>query len=79
MRVAVTGGNGFLAGYLKRELKTVDMDSVLLVRQQCDHQKMDNYTVTDYSVGSLSEILRGGKCYCAFSWSSSGCPGFIPL
>lgn len=61
MKVAVTGGNGFLAGYLNRELKAKGIDSIFLVRSQNKDNMTSDFTVTDYSFKSLSEIfLRGG-------------------
>lgn len=80
MKVAVTGGNGFLAGYLNRELKEKGIDSVLLIRSQNKHHVTGDFTVTDYSIKSLGEIFTGGrKCHCAFSRSQGNCLGPVIL
>ena len=58
MRVAVTGGNGFLAGYLIEELRRCGHEVVLLSRSEGIRNGL-HFAITDYSEDSLSEILAG--------------------
>lgn len=59
MKIAITGGNGFLAGYLERELEMLGINFVMLVRASGHHKNNCNYIETDYSAESLRKILCG--------------------
>lgn len=59
MKIAITGGNGFLAGYLTKELLENGYDVVLLSREPgCKYEIP--YVVTDYSMESLHKIFEKG-------------------
>lgn len=59
MRFAITGGNGFLAGYLLRELEENGHEVILLTRRPGERDGRP-YTVTDYSEESLSAVFSRG-------------------
>lgn len=60
MRTAITGGNGFLAGYCCDFFVKQGIDVRLLARHQGSY-KNHKYIVTDYSRASLHEILCNEK------------------
>lgn len=59
MRIAITGGNGFLAGYLTKELLDKGHEVVLLSREPGCRFEIP-YVVTDYSMESLNRIFGKG-------------------
>lgn len=86
MKVAVTGGNGFVAGYMRKEFEKANMDAVFLARHGSNYQSIRGCTETDYSVASLCNIFHhccvgggGGKCYCSFGRAPYSCAGYILL
>lgn len=58
MKVAVTGGNGFVAGYMRKEFEKANMDAVFLARHGSNYQSIRGCTETDYSVASLCNIFH---------------------
>ena len=58
MKVAITGGNGFLAGYLTNELTARGHQVVLLSRASGERNGI-SFTVTDYSLENLIGIFCG--------------------
>lgn len=59
MKIAITGANGFLAGYLIGELLNHHHELVLLSRNTGERFGIP-YTVTDYTIDSLKEIFGKG-------------------
>lgn len=59
MKIAITGGNGFLAGYLIDELLAAGHEVIPLCRKK-GSKKDINYIITDYSYESLTGIFRHG-------------------
>jgi len=58
MKIAITGANGFLAGYLAQELINQGNKVILLSRESGSLFGVP-YTVTDYSTESLTNIFGG--------------------
>jgi UDP-glucose 4-epimerase len=56
MKVAITGANGFFAGYLIRELEHIEAEPILLTRREGSRYSHP-YVTTDYSLESLMEIF----------------------
>lgn len=59
MRIAITGGKGFLAGYLINELLEYGRNVILLSRSKGNRRGI-NFSTTDYSLGSLNAIFCVG-------------------
>jgi len=57
MRVAISGGTGFIGSYLIDELLSKDITPVILTRNKTNHHK-ENYIVTDYHYDSLISQMK---------------------
>lgn len=60
MKVAITGGNGFLARYCTDLFQKENIDVLLLARKVGNYNKTE-FTVTDYSEDSLNRIFKTEK------------------
>ena len=60
MRVAITGGTGFLGRYVVEAIKSEGMVPVIITRKVPNElEYLDEYCVTNYTEESLTKILEG--------------------